>query len=278
MAVVSDDDDNDGDGDGDGDAILILRRDELEKGMTDTSKQELEQMRQKQRIHKLLIGHCANNAATYAVNAIDRKQQHNTKVNLRFLLNPVRYEKIGFQLKSVICERTKLIGDEIGRQQAIPMIDGTDVDDDNDDDDDNKRTYETIDADLCLVSIGYKGESIDCSTSTIYNSHNGTLRNDRGRVVDIDAYRYCDDGDDIENYREKYNNYDNNSMAAVYVSGWLKRGPSGIIGTNICDAKETVESIIEDIRIDQSSQPSLSSSSSSSKSSLSSSSSSSSST
>merc|ERR1712038_2062630 len=35
--------------------------------------------------------------------------------------------------------------------------------------------------------------------------------------------------------------------AGLYVSGWLKRGPSGIIGTNIMDAKDTVVSIMEDI-------------------------------
>ena len=33
----------------------------------------------------------------------------------------------------------------------------------------------------------------------------------------------------------------------LYVSGWLKRGPSGIIGTNITDAKDTIASIMADI-------------------------------
>lgn len=37
-----------------------------------------------------------------------------------------------------------------------------------------------------------------------------------------------------------------NKLAGLYVSGWLKRGPSGIIGTNIADAKDTVASIIKD--------------------------------
>jgi len=32
----------------------------------------------------------------------------------------------------------------------------------------------------------------------------------------------------------------------VYVAGWLKRGPSGIIGSNIPDAKETAAAILED--------------------------------
>ena len=34
--------------------------------------------------------------------------------------------------------------------------------------------------------------------------------------------------------------------AGEYVVGWIKRGPSGIIGTNKRDAKETVDSLLED--------------------------------
>ena len=33
----------------------------------------------------------------------------------------------------------------------------------------------------------------------------------------------------------------------LYVSGWLKRGPSGIIGTNIGDSKDTVTTILSDL-------------------------------
>lgn len=33
----------------------------------------------------------------------------------------------------------------------------------------------------------------------------------------------------------------------LYVSGWLKRGPSGIIGTNIVDARQTVKSVLQDM-------------------------------
>lgn len=36
--------------------------------------------------------------------------------------------------------------------------------------------------------------------------------------------------------------------SGLYVSGWLKRGPTGIIASNIIDAKETVSSIIDDAR------------------------------
>ena len=34
----------------------------------------------------------------------------------------------------------------------------------------------------------------------------------------------------------------------LYVAGWIKRGPSGVIGTNKKDASETVELLLEDAR------------------------------
>ena len=38
------------------------------------------------------------------------------------------------------------------------------------------------------------------------------------------------------------------SAAGVYCAGWIKRGPSGVIGTNKKDATETVELLLEDAR------------------------------
>ena len=37
------------------------------------------------------------------------------------------------------------------------------------------------------------------------------------------------------------------TVAGLYCVGWLKRGPSGIIGTNIGDARETTSCILEDV-------------------------------
>ena len=34
----------------------------------------------------------------------------------------------------------------------------------------------------------------------------------------------------------------------LYVAGWIKRGPTGVIGTNKKDATETVELLLEDAR------------------------------
>jgi NADPH-dependent glutamate synthase beta subunit-like oxidoreductase len=40
------------------------------------------------------------------------------------------------------------------------------------------------------------------------------------------------------------NGDDDDDLGSLYVAGWLKRGPSGIIGTNIADAKDTVATIV----------------------------------
>mmetsp|Transcript_15946 Transcript_15946/g.44099 ORF Transcript_15946/g.44099 Transcript_15946/m.44099 type:complete len:173 (+) Transcript_15946:897-1415(+) len=79
-----------------------------------------------------------------------------------------------------------------------------------------------------LVSIGYKGTSID-GTEDFFDTGKGILTNAQGKV----------DGSTEES-------------AGLYVAGWLKRGPSGIIGSNIADAKETVASILSDLTTDSS--------------------------
>jgi ferredoxin--NADP+ reductase len=83
-------------------------------------------------------------------------------------------------------------------------------------------TGETVDfpAEMVLRSVGYRvvppaGLPLDPDT--------GTVPHDAGRVLA--------DGD---------------PMPGVYVAGWLKRGPTGIIGTNKPDATETVASLLAD--------------------------------
>jgi NADPH-dependent glutamate synthase beta subunit-like oxidoreductase len=81
-----------------------------------------------------------------------------------------------------------------------------------------------------LVSIGYKGVSIP-GTEQWFDGTRGVMKNKHGRV---------DRG-------EASSSTSNNKLAGLYVSGWLKRGPTGIIGTNITDAKDTVATILHDL-------------------------------
>jgi NADPH-dependent glutamate synthase beta subunit-like oxidoreductase len=88
---------------------------------------------------------------------------------------------------------------------------------------------ETLAANLSLISIGYRGIPLPGIMESFFDNSRGVVRNVRGRV---DASR-------------------GGGVGGLYVSGWLKRGPSGIIGTNIVDAKDTVASIVADVESGQ---------------------------
>lgn len=83
--------------------------------------------------------------------------------------------------------------------------------------------YETLDVGLVLRSVGYKGLPVE---GVPYNSRNGTIPNDVGRVIEP------------ETEKPRY---------GEYVVGWAKRGPTGVIGTNKPDAVESVNSMLEDL-------------------------------
>jgi ferredoxin/flavodoxin---NADP+ reductase len=82
---------------------------------------------------------------------------------------------------------------------------------------------ETIDCQLVFRSVGYLGVALP---DLPFEERRGTIRNDRGRVL----------GDEGE------------PAPGVYCAGWIKRGPTGIIGTNKKDAAETVALLLEDVR------------------------------
>jgi ferredoxin--NADP+ reductase len=82
--------------------------------------------------------------------------------------------------------------------------------------------HETIECGLVFRSVGYRGVGLP---ELPFDERRGTIRNDDGRVVDADG----------------------NHVAATYCAGWIKRGPTGIIGTNKKDATETVTQLLKDI-------------------------------
>ncbi len=80
---------------------------------------------------------------------------------------------------------------------------------------------ETIPAGLVLRAIGYRGRPLP---GVPFEERAGTVPHSGGRVLDGDAVR-----------------------RGEYVVGWLKRGPTGVIGTNKKDAQETVDAILADL-------------------------------
>lgn len=80
---------------------------------------------------------------------------------------------------------------------------------------------EDIECGLVFRSIGYRGEPVD---TVPFEEKRGLIRNEGGRVLGEDG----------------------NPLPGEYVSGWVKRGPSGVIGTNKKDSADTVEKIVAD--------------------------------
>ena len=78
---------------------------------------------------------------------------------------------------------------------------------------------------MVFRSIGYKSVGI---AGLPFDEKKGVIPNREGRVVEKAA-----DGAAV--------------VPGVYVSGWVKRGPSGVIGTNRMDAEETVSSLCADL-------------------------------
>ena len=81
---------------------------------------------------------------------------------------------------------------------------------------------EIIPCGLVFRSVGYHGVAL---SGVPFDETRGTMSNDCGRVLGNDGQ----------------------PLPGVYCAGWIKRGPTGIIGTNKKDANETVELLLEDV-------------------------------
>lgn len=80
---------------------------------------------------------------------------------------------------------------------------------------------ESIDVGLVFRSIGYRGLPMP---GVPFDPSRGVFPNENGRILD-----------------------EGKKVLGMYVTGWIKRGPSGVIGTNRKDSIETVQTLIADI-------------------------------
>jgi ferredoxin/flavodoxin---NADP+ reductase len=77
--------------------------------------------------------------------------------------------------------------------------------------------HETLECGLVFRSVGYRGVGLP---DVPFDEQRGTIQNDGGRVTGAER---------------------------TYCAGWIKRGPTGIIGTNKKDATDTVARLLEDV-------------------------------
>jgi ferredoxin--NADP+ reductase len=81
---------------------------------------------------------------------------------------------------------------------------------------------ETLDVQMVARSVGYQSVPLP---GLPFHEASHTVPNIAGRVIGPDG----------------------NPLPGEYVAGWLKRGPTGVIGTNKSDATETVRSLLADL-------------------------------
>jgi ferredoxin/flavodoxin---NADP+ reductase len=89
---------------------------------------------------------------------------------------------------------------------------------------------ETLPVGLVFRSVGYRGVALP---GVPFDTASGIIPNRSGRVLGADGL----------------------PVAGLYAVGWIKRGPSGVIGSNKTDARETVACMLEDAAADRTFAP-----------------------
>lgn len=134
-------------------------------------------------------------------------------IAFRFLLAPVEYledaDRPGY-VGAVRCQKMALVPSPSSPSSTTAVSSGQ---------------VEVLQASLVLESIGYLSTPLP---GLPFDSVRAVVPSIHGRVLSSPSSPAF--------------------IPGLYVSGWLKRGPTGIIGSNIADARETVSSIVEDLR------------------------------
>jgi ferredoxin/flavodoxin---NADP+ reductase len=92
--------------------------------------------------------------------------------------------------------------------------------------------FEELAVGLVFRSVGYRGVPLP---GVPFDDKWGVVLNEKGRVLDPDTKQ---------------------PLAGEYTAGWIKRGPTGVIGTNKPDAAETVTEMLEDVATGHTLEPS----------------------
>jgi ferredoxin--NADP+ reductase len=139
--------------------------------------------------------------------ALRQPQGRSRRLHVRFLVSPV--ELVGDAQGRVV--KMRLVRNELVASESGALS--------------ARATGQVEDLDVGLVfrSVGYRGVALP---GVPFHEKWGVIPNENGRVIDQDTKR---------------------PVAGVYASGWIKRGPSGVIGTNKPDSVETVTSMLEDV-------------------------------
>lgn len=146
------------------------------------------------------------------------------RVVLRFLLSPTELVGDGDGVRGIVMARNALQAGKDGRLRAEPT-----------------GETEELDAGLVMRAIGYRGIALP---GVPFDERSATIPNEEGRVVAFD-----------EPPAGAPEAATSRVLPGEYAVGWIKRGPSGVIGTNKKDAQQTVDALLEDLAADKHLQP-----------------------
>jgi ferredoxin--NADP+ reductase len=139
--------------------------------------------------------------------AVRKPSGKSRRLNIRFLVSPV--ELVGGESGQVA--RIRLVRNVLVKSESGSL---------------NAKAadqFEELPVGLVFRSVGYRGVPLP---EVPFHKKWGVILNEKGRVLDPESKQ---------------------PLAGQYTGGWIKRGPSGVIGTNKPDAVETVNCLLEDL-------------------------------
>jgi ferredoxin--NADP+ reductase len=197
---------------------ILARRGPLQAAFTNP---ELLEMGVLERADVEIVGGDLDELSAVALQQADKTRRRNVEIVQEYATRPNTGQAITVRFR-FLASPVELLGDADGHVRAVNIENNAIVArDEGSLAARGTGTFAEIPAQLVFRSIGYTGQPV---AGIPFDERRGLIRNEGGRVTDAEGTH----------------------QVGEYVSGWIKRGPSGVIGTNKKDAQDTVAKILED--------------------------------
>ena len=206
---------------------ILARRGPLQAAFTNP---ELLEMGVLERADLEVVGGELDELSAVALAEADKTRRRNVEILQEYAARPKTGKPITVRFR-FLASPVELLGDENGKVRGVKIERNAIVArDDGSLAARGSGTFDEIPAQLVFRSIGYTGLPVG---DIPFDERRGLIRNEGGRVTDPDGTHHVGE----------------------YVSGWIKRGPSGVIGTNKKDSQDTVTKILEDVATGRINEP-----------------------
>jgi len=198
---------------------ILARRGPLQAAFTNP---ELLEMGVLEHADVEVVGGDLDELSAVALQQADKTRRRNVEILQDYAARPKTGKPITVRFR-FLASPVELLGDENGHVRGVRVENNAIAErDDGSLVARGTGTFDEIPAQLVFRSIGYTGKPIG---DIPFDERRGLIHNAGGRVTRPDGTHHVGE----------------------YVSGWIKRGPSGVIGTNKKDSQDTVDRILEDV-------------------------------